>query len=306
MIRTNQFNTTTMRYTAEKIRNLLSIESNYCLTVKVSDRFGDYGLAGVIICSVQDNLLSVDNFILSCRVLGKGVEHKVLSTIGQMAIDKGKDFVLVKYIKSPQNTPVKDFLDGTPFDSNEISGVNEIFMFTAVKCKKIRFSPHNAGDEDRKKTSNAGEKALIIRPDKNILKNIPIHFTEIENIIAEIGKERENQSIVIDHGKKTPQNDTEKKVAMIYKDILKLDIVGIEKNFFALGGTSLLLVQLCGKLEEYFDREVSVTDLFKYPTVQSLAAYLNNDLGIEIYDKGRMRGEKKRSLLLQFKKAKLS
>ena len=54
-----------------------------CRAVEVRDRFGDYGLVGVMIFGCADQALTVDTFLLSCRVLGRGVEHQMLNYSGQ-------------------------------------------------------------------------------------------------------------------------------------------------------------------------------------------------------------------------------
>jgi acyl carrier protein len=74
-----------------------------------------------------------------------------------------------------------------------------------------------------------------------------------------------------------PQTDIERAIATIWQEMLHLDRVGIHDNFFDLGGHSLLIVQLYSKLQGVFKRTISITDIFKYPTINSLAKYLNQD-----------------------------
>ncbi|PMB52380.1 non-ribosomal peptide synthetase [Fischerella thermalis CCMEE 5201] len=72
-----------------------------------------------------------------------------------------------------------------------------------------------------------------------------------------------------------PQNEVEKTIAEIWREALNVEDVGIHDNFFELGGHSLLLVQVHSKLREVFKRDLSVLDLFRYPTINSLADYFN-------------------------------
>src|SRR5204863_3222627 len=81
--RTNQFNFTTRRRTEIELQARSGTMET--LTVTVSDRFGDYGLVGVILYSRQIGQLDVDTFLLSCRVLGRGVEHRMLARLGEIA-----------------------------------------------------------------------------------------------------------------------------------------------------------------------------------------------------------------------------
>jgi amino acid adenylation domain-containing protein len=71
-----------------------------------------------------------------------------------------------------------------------------------------------------------------------------------------------------------PRTDIEKAIAVIWREALQVQRVGIHDNFFDLGGHSLVLVQVHSKLQSAFGQELSVLQLFKYPTVASLASYM--------------------------------
>jgi hypothetical protein len=73
-----------------------------------------------------------------------------------------------------------------------------------------------------------------------------------------------------------PRTDEERIVAAIWRDVLERERVGVNDNFFDLGGHSLLIVRVNGRLRESFpDRPLSVVELFRHPTVASLAARLS-------------------------------
>ncbi|MEH1855162.1 MAG: amino acid adenylation domain-containing protein [Nostoc sp.] len=72
-----------------------------------------------------------------------------------------------------------------------------------------------------------------------------------------------------------PQTEVEKSIANIWQEILNVEKVGIDDNFFELGGHSLLLIQVHSKLREIFKSDLSVLDLFRYPTISSLVDYFN-------------------------------
>lgn len=73
-----------------------------------------------------------------------------------------------------------------------------------------------------------------------------------------------------------PTTGLESQVAAIWQRILHLERVGLEDNFFDLGGNSLLMVQLHAQLREAIQPVIKLTDLFQYPTVKAFAAYLNS------------------------------
>jgi iturin family lipopeptide synthetase A len=72
-----------------------------------------------------------------------------------------------------------------------------------------------------------------------------------------------------------PQTEVERAIAAIWQEILQIEKVGIYDNFFDLGGTSLRIVQARTKLREELGRDVSLVDLFQYPTIDSLVGYFN-------------------------------
>ncbi len=73
----------------------------------------------------------------------------------------------------------------------------------------------------------------------------------------------------------TPRTPTEQAIAAIWQEVLGVEKVGVDDNFFDLGGHSLLLVQLHGRLAARLGIDVTVMDLFRYPTIGSFARFLS-------------------------------
>jgi surfactin family lipopeptide synthetase C len=71
-----------------------------------------------------------------------------------------------------------------------------------------------------------------------------------------------------------PQTELEQEIAKIWQELLHIDKVSIHDNFFELGGHSLLVVRMQGKLRQQLHQEIPLIELFRYPTINSLAAYL--------------------------------
>jgi acyl-CoA synthetase (AMP-forming)/AMP-acid ligase II/3-oxoacyl-(acyl-carrier-protein) synthase/acyl carrier protein len=71
-----------------------------------------------------------------------------------------------------------------------------------------------------------------------------------------------------------PVSDVEREITAIWREVLQQPEVGTDENFFELGGHSLLLVQVQGRLQERFGPAATLVELFKYPTVRSLAAFI--------------------------------
>jgi hypothetical protein len=93
-----------------------------------------------------------------------------------------------------------------------------------------------------------------------------------------------------------PQNDAERTIALIWQNVLKLEKVGIQDNFFDLGGHSLLIVQVHNQLQQSFSKPLTVADMFRYPTIESLARHLrsNNEQSSFAEAEQRVRDRKQR------------
>jgi len=72
-----------------------------------------------------------------------------------------------------------------------------------------------------------------------------------------------------------PQSDLEKTIAAVWQEVLKSDQVGLEDNFFDLGGTSLKSIMTISKLKTVLKRDMPVVTMFRYPTIRALANFLN-------------------------------
>jgi amino acid adenylation domain-containing protein len=71
-----------------------------------------------------------------------------------------------------------------------------------------------------------------------------------------------------------PRSGHEQAIAAVWRDVLRLEELGIDDNFFDLGGHSLLVVQVQARLRETLRRDMSIVEMFQYPTIRSIAAHL--------------------------------
>jgi acyl carrier protein len=76
---------------------------------------------------------------------------------------------------------------------------------------------------------------------------------------------------------RAPQSEAELTIVAILQEVLRIERVGVDDNFFDLGGTSLLLVQVHERLQERFGREILLVEIFNHTTVRALAAYLDEE-----------------------------
>src|SRR5450759_1938614 len=130
--RTNQMNATCIRRSAAEIGRL----SEECLTVHVTDRFGSYGLTGAVLYRVAARALVVDTFLLSCRALGRGVEHRMVARLGEIAVERGLETVEVPFVEAQRNRPALLFLEslGASFSGG-------VFRLSAADAAKVTYRP---------------------------------------------------------------------------------------------------------------------------------------------------------------------
>jgi hypothetical protein len=101
-------------------------------------------------------------------------------------------------------------------------------------------------------------------------------------------------------GAAPPRNEVEARVATVWRDVLGVSAVGVHDNFFDLGGNSLLLLRVHGELRGLKDG-MRVVDLFRYPTLEALAAFLGGQAprAEATAALGRTRGEERRAARLR-------
>ena len=109
--RSNQFNLTTRRYTETQVSAMIENPDIQCWQARLKDIFGDNGLISVLITKNKplDNQagLYIDTWLMSCRVLGRQVEHAILNLLVEQAYQQGRSFLLGEYIQTAKNEMVR-------------------------------------------------------------------------------------------------------------------------------------------------------------------------------------------------------
>jgi FkbH-like protein len=106
--KSNQFNLTTRRYTEAAVAKLEADPSVLTLQARLSDRFGDNGMISVIICHRGGARWKVDTWLMSCRVLGRKVEHTLLNILADLAKQDGATSIEGTFIPTDRNELVHD------------------------------------------------------------------------------------------------------------------------------------------------------------------------------------------------------
>ena len=273
-LRTNQFNSTTKRRSEGDLARLLA-DANYKLfSISVSDRFGDYGLVGMLVCELGRDALIVDSFMLSCRVLGKGVEHRMLAELGRVALAAKLRHVEVPFVATTRNKPILEFLNEVGACFRQGSNDVVLFHFPAEVAARIKFNP-----ESVETGPLPPHHALAADPPSEHLPGARFRryswIARCANNAMDILKVVEEKSApaacVSSAALQPPSSDLEKQLSDVWKALLRRDSISVRDDFFVLGGTSLLAVRLCAQIEKTLRHKVSLATLFKAPTIEQLA-----------------------------------
>ena len=150
--KTNQFNFNTKRY---KIADIKKLKKNHlCFLVKLSDIYGDHGIVSFFILKKNKEILIVDLFLMSCRIMGRYLENWILSEIKKIAITNKKKDILFEFIPTKKN---KDLI-------NIFIKLNNLKKITK---KKI--------EEKNLKLENRSKAEYYILNTKQKIKNLEIY-----------------------------------------------------------------------------------------------------------------------------------
>ena len=126
--RSNQFNLRTVRYTEADLLNMVNDNAFIPLTFTLDDRFGDNGLVSVVILrQTAPDTLFIDTWIMSCRVLKRGMEQFVMNTVVDEARRAGCRLIVGEYIPTPKNKLVEHLLPDMGFEQIESHDSNSTF-----------------------------------------------------------------------------------------------------------------------------------------------------------------------------------
>lgn len=114
--KSNQFNVTTRRYTAEEINTVAESAEYIDLYGKLTDKFGDNGVVSVVIGKAEKDVLHIDLWIMSCRVLKRDMEYAMLDELVEQCKKKGIKTIKGYYYPTAKNAMVKELYRSFGFD----------------------------------------------------------------------------------------------------------------------------------------------------------------------------------------------
>jgi FkbH-like protein len=107
--KTNQFNFNKIAYLANDIEKMVA-DGNKIYTLRVSDKYGDYGLVGVLFIKVDyPKSATIHNYLMSCRALGRRIEFDFMDYVYAESLQLGIDQFKIEFVKTDRNKPAEDF-----------------------------------------------------------------------------------------------------------------------------------------------------------------------------------------------------
>ena len=302
--RTNQMNFTTLRRSEAQIRELVDSGAAECLTVQVSDRFGSYGLTGVMIFNAREDALAVDTFLLSCRALGRGVEHRMMAHLGQIARQRGLACVEARYRRTQRNAPARLFLESVGAAYQEYDGAELRFRLPAEHAAAVVSKPD--GMPKAAPAREAGSAPEERRPLD--YERIAIELASPGRILEQVRGARRARS-ASGGAAAAPRTELEARLAKIWAETLGLAAVGVGDNFFDLGGHSLLAVEMLSRVRKELGAELSlevvysgaftVAELAKAIELKQLEQGASDEYAAIVAELDQLSDEEVRALLAQ-------
>ncbi len=275
--RTNQFNTSTIRRTEAEIEQLCHSGATHCLVVNVEDRFGNYGLVGVMIFTEEDEAIYVETLLLSCRVLGRGVERRMLIELGKAARERGRQRVDVYYVQSKKNEPALNALQAVagPYREQHKDG----YLFKIPLEVALSLSQFNSETEQGDTPLPKPEQhAVEVRAKSAVIHRIATKFYAPEQILEAIEIQKQTVRSEAAGEYVAPRTPIEEMLAEIWAAVLGVSQVGVNDNFFTLGGHSLLGTVMISRVRDALRVELPLLSLFEAPSVARLSEIVERTL----------------------------
>jgi len=275
--RTNQFNLTGIRRTASEIEVLERSGNFKVLVTHVQDRFGDYGLVAAVILRRAHTTMEVDTFVLSCRALGRGVEHRIVNEIGRIARNDGLSTIILTYQTTSRNRPACEFLDRS-FGQFRLSrdaalpDAKTVFSVPAEYAEHMTIDVSNWREDGveispgRPPTQPESHEIARWHEEAFRLKTIPDIVKEMGNSLPRQRKPRQAHAL--------PDTRTESALVEIWSEVLGIESLHVDDDLFQLGADSVHVVRALSRVASTFGVELTLTSVFDASTVRRLSVLL--------------------------------
>ncbi|GAA3469760.1 phosphopantetheine-binding protein [Nonomuraea roseola] len=261
--RTTQFNLLLRRHTPATVSQLLT-RSGTAITVRVRDRFGDYGLVGFAFADADSDagILRVRDFFLSCRALGRNVEWRLLQALGERAAAAGLSAVELRAASGPRNQPGRMFVGSarTHFaaTSRPAGALLDPARLTRADWREIE-APRQHPPRHQSAPAHAHDRQHV---------RWPASLDAAHRAAAAIRPTE--QGTALSTVFVAPETATERQITAVWEETLGVRPIGVMDDLFALGGDSLTAALICVRLRDA-DLHLTISDLLQQPTIRGCA-----------------------------------
>ena len=145
--KTNQFNLRTIRHNSEDLYSILRKNKDFCFLTKLSDKYGDHGIVGLVcLTEINPEIIFLDTFLLSCRILGRYLETWMLYQSLIRAKKNNYKYLAGEFIDSGRNVVAKNFFIENKFqliknlpDNFIYNKINNNFYIMPTSCTNFPF-----------------------------------------------------------------------------------------------------------------------------------------------------------------------
>jgi len=269
--RTNQFSLVTRRRSESELRRFLAQPGAGAIAVRVADRFGDYGLVGAALYELAPGRLGVDSLLLSCRALGRGVEHAMAAWLGRQALAEGRAQVEFAYHPTQRNQPAQDFI--AALGGPKPGATAARWAMPAAQLAGLTYTPTEEPAPERARQAPVAS-AWDFAAESERLQAIAQELSGADRITRAIEARRQAPLAEPAPSQLAEAGSLEAALADIWARVLGRARVGLNDNFFDAGGTSLKAVRVVALVKKELGRALQVVSLLECPTVALLAARL--------------------------------
>jgi FkbH-like protein len=279
--RTNQFNFSTKRCTEVELRGLAK-NAGRVLSVKVRDRFGDYGVVGLTVAAETIDALTVDTLLLSCRVLGRGVEHAILRRLGQIAEERGLATVDLTYVPTAKNEPARAFAESVGVEFRVKDEDRTIYKIPVAHALSFCHQP----GRNQAATVQADSSVADTSSAMNTAECVPQRcegYTRLAQTLVSGQRVLDAARSSTAGARRLPGRPTapdtymERELLILWQQLLAIKKMGVEDDYFALGGTSLLTARMMAEISRRFGVKLPLTVILESPTVRALSRHLQQE-----------------------------
>jgi FkbH-like protein len=242
--------------------------------VEVVDRFGDYGIVGLLLAAERADVLRVETFLLSCRALGRGVEHRMLAALGDAARERRLVWLELPFVETSRNRPMRDFLAAAAVAVE--SGPVVCYRIRSEAASAVRYVPSQTTSSTEPPTPPPATPDAGYSPAERVrrLVRIAAELSDPARMLEAFESWQRSAAERPDAEYVAPSTDVERRLAEVWAQVLGVERVGVRDVFFELGGDSLAMVQVVARALDAFGVELPVSAFFENPTVEAHARKL--------------------------------